>query len=99
MRVVARSSGVSPISEGVSFLISSTYSQIAVISASTVPSSSSSAGHWPAGLTLMIGLAPVLAAPQVDLDLGNVEALLGHEHADHARVGPARIVELHLLLP
>ena len=35
MRVLARSAGVSPISEGVSFLISSTYSQIAVISAST----------------------------------------------------------------
>ena len=53
MRVLARSSGVSPISEGVSFFFSSTYSQIAVISASTVPSSSSSAGHWPAGLTLV----------------------------------------------
>ena len=54
MRVAARSSGVSPISDGVSFLTSSTYSQIAVISASTVPSSSSSAGHWPAGLTLLL---------------------------------------------
>ena len=52
MRVLARSAGVSPISEGVSFLISSRYSQIAVISASTVPSSSSSAGVWPEGLTL-----------------------------------------------
>ena len=52
MRVLARSSGVSPISEGVSFFFSSTYSQIAVISASTVPSSSSSAGHWPDGLIL-----------------------------------------------
>src|SRR5262249_14256655 len=39
MRVLARSSGVSPISDGVSFFFSSTYSQIAVISASTVPSS------------------------------------------------------------
>ena len=72
MRVAARSAGVSPISEGVSFLISSRYSQIAVISAITVPSSSSSAGHWPAGLTLAIGLAPVLAGQQVDLDLGDV---------------------------
>ena len=97
MRVAARSAGVSPISEGVSFLISSRYSQIAVISAITVPSSSSSAGIWPAGLTLVdIGFAPVLAGQQVDLDLGNVvDPLLGHEHADHARIGPARIVELH----
>ena len=39
---------------------------------------------------LEVGLAPVLAAAQVDLDLGDVEALLGHEHADHARVGPDR---------
>jgi hypothetical protein len=52
MRVLARSSGVSPINDGVSFFFSSTYSQISVISASTVPSSSSSAGHCPAGLTL-----------------------------------------------
>ena len=32
---------------------------------------------------------------QVDLDLGHDEALLGHEHADHARVRTDRIVELH----
>jgi hypothetical protein len=53
MRVSARSSGVAPISEGPP-PFSSRYSQIAVISVSMVPSSSSSAGHWPAGLTLLV---------------------------------------------
>ena len=48
MRVSARSCGVLPISDGPG-VTSSRYSQIAVISAMTVPSSSSSAGHWPVG--------------------------------------------------
>src|SRR6266851_5121575 len=50
-------------------------------------------------IDLEIGLAPILTAPQIDIDLGDVEALLGHEHADHAWVRPARIMKLHLVPP
>jgi phytoene dehydrogenase-like protein len=50
-------------------------------------------------IDLGIGLSPVLAAHQVDIHLGNVEALLGHEHANHARVRPDRVVEFHLTPP
>ena len=45
------------------------------------------------------GLAPVLAAAQIDLDPRHVEALLGHEHPDHVRVGADRIVEFHFAFP
>src|SRR5262249_43670530 len=47
------------------------------------------------GIELEIGLAPVLSVPYVDLDLGDVEPLLGHEHANHAGVGSPGIVQLH----
>ena len=52
MRVSARSCAVLPISEAPGE-ISSRYSQMAVISARTEPSSSSRQGIWPAGFFAM----------------------------------------------
>ena len=55
MRVSARCAGSEPISGGFGFS-SSRYSQIATVSEITSPSSSSSAGTWPAGFFEQIGL-------------------------------------------
>jgi hypothetical protein len=99
MRVLARSAGVSPISEERILLISSTHladrgdlGQHRVIELQR--------RHLTRRIDLEIGLASILAAAQVDLDLWHFEPLLRHEHADHARVGSDGIVEFHCsLLP
>ena len=44
---------------------------------------------------LEVRLAAVLGAHQVDFDAFQVQALLGHEHLHHPRIGADRRVELH----
>src|SRR6185437_4705132 len=52
-------------------------------------------GKLSARIPRQIGLAPVLAAYQVDLDLGQLDAALRHEHADRLGIGTDRSVKLH----